>query len=69
MANIIWQSMETLNDSCPQSTNESTDQLVIHSSSSKWTQQKKHWNFSSVKEKSYNHSDTRVHFSLFHKQT
>lgn len=50
MTNVIWQSTETLNDSCPQSTNK-TDQVVIYSSSSKWTQQKRHWNFSHVKEK------------------
>ena len=60
MANIIWQSTETLNDSCPQSTNESADQLVIQLSSSKWVEkQKRHWDFCSIKKKkSYNQSDT-----------
>ena len=58
MANIIWQSTVTLSDSCPQSTDESTDRLVIHLSSSKWVQQKRHWDFSSIKKKkSYNQSD------------
>lgn len=50
MTNVIWQSTETVNDSCPQSINK-TDQMVTYSSSSKRTQQKRHWNFSNVKEK------------------
>ena len=67
MANIIWQSTETLNDSCLQSTNESADQLVIHLSSSKWVQQKRHWDFSSIKKKNLTTSLIQGYFLLFHK--